>query len=482
MRRAAVVLAAVALSACGEERRVETGTPFCPTWKSDMEVRFSTSCASCHSGDEAAAGYDVTSYAGAISPPGRAALATVLDPRSVAAVHSPFIALHPQVQKWATECGFAYLRSSIHPGGILDPMSEDFHGKEVSRQGNRLELCASCHGGDFKGGLAGSDCTTCHTASGGPTACTTCHGTPPASGAHLAHATSPRLGRAVDCAQCHTVPDVYTAAGHVTTAAGTPDPPPAELVFGPLARTGGSPSYDAPSGACSSVYCHGGARPTWTGGPDQAACGTCHGAPPASHPPDTDCARCHVAPLASTHVNGVVDLGDPGGGCTSCHGGPTRPLGGAHRAHLEGPRALAAPLACTDCHVVPATVDAPGHVDSVAPAEVTFGALATSDQASPSFAAGDRSCSGVYCHGGGARLADDAAPTRLAAVQWTSTGGQAACGTCHGVPPVDATHARTLVLRDCVTCHPGTVDGTGAIRFEGGTTLHMNGRPDVVAP
>jgi hypothetical protein len=64
--------------------------------------------------------------------------------------------------------------TGVHPSGILDETSENFHGKELARRGYDLALCASCHGDDFKGGKAGAPCTTCHTE--GPTACVTCHG------------------------------------------------------------------------------------------------------------------------------------------------------------------------------------------------------------------------------------------------------------------------------------------------------------------
>jgi len=115
-----------------------------------------------------------------------------------------------------------------------------------------------------------------------------------------------------------------------------------------------------------------------------------------------------------------------------------------------------------------------------ASAEVTFGELATAEQANPTLA--DSTCSGTYCHGGGSRLAGDTAPTRLDSVEWTATGGQAVCGTCHGVPPVDGAHTRDLGLTDCATCHAATVDDFGNIRFSNGVTTHINGRPDVAAP
>ena len=457
----------VAVLGCGDARPVETSTPWCPSWKPEVSQAFTQSCASCHSGDDAAGGYDVTSYSSAIADPARQSLATVLDPATADATHRPFTSLDPMVSAWAGDCDFSYVRSSIHPPGIQDPTSDDFHGKEVARQGFQLETCGSCHGNDFRGGAAGSDCTSCHTEPGGPAACNTCHGTPPSSGAHIAHTTSPRLDKPQSCSSCHVVPSVYTDTGHVTTAAGEPDPSPAEVTF----AAGGT--FDPSTMTCSSVYCHDGSgaqfpRPVWNGGPTQGDCGACHGTPPpAGHPPNSQCASCHLAAHPAEHLNGKIELGDPALGCNGCHNNAERPLGGAHRGHVEAIHNLTEPLACNECHVVPATVTAAGHLDSPAPAEVTFGALARTPPADPRIEGG--TCSGTYCHG-------------TATVDWTASGGAATCGSCHGVPPLDGDHAPTLRVTDCVTCHPATVDGGGNIRFTNGATTHINGRPDVAAP
>jgi predicted CxxxxCH...CXXCH cytochrome family protein len=367
----------------------------------------------------------------------------------------------------------------------MDPADDGFHGQEVVRQGFNLGLCAGCHGDDFRGGLAQADCTSCHSGPGGPTGCTTCHGTPPASGAHLAHATSPRLGRQLDCAECHRVPEVYTDVGHVLDAAGAVDPAPAELTFGTLASATidppnrrGPPSIDHGTGTCSNVHCHGDTfgdtaaafpKPTWTGGPEQGACGACHGLPPSDHGPEGECRLCHEFSPA-THVNGLVNAGDPAAGCSRCHGGPenprggTFPLGGAHVAHVEGSHRLSAPLSCAECHVMPATVDAPGHLDTALPAEVVFGELARTRSNDPTYTVPPGTCSGVYCHGPAQLSWNDAPP------------GAAACGTCHGVPPATQAHAQATSLRTCATCHGNVVDGFGNIV---NVTLHINGSIDV---
>src|SRR5262249_34627596 len=157
-------------------------------------------------------------------------------------------------------------------------------------------------------------------------------------------------------------------------------------------------TWDHDSGTCANVYCHGGtlgdpaaahASPAWDGGPAQAACGSCHGDPPASHA-QSECAMCHPN-SAAQHIDGTIDVGDGSGPCTRCHGNaesPAPPRGlhgetatstlavGAHRAHLVA-GTVRGPIACSECHVVPTSVTDPGHIDRPPPAALAFGPLAT---------------------------------------------------------------------------------------------------------
>lgn len=275
------------------------------------------------------------------------------------------------------------------------------------------------------------------------------------------------------------VPEVYTAAGHLTKN-GKPDDnlDQADVTFGALAATAtpdrkGAPSHDFASGTCSNVYCHGDAfaasgathpQPSWTGGPSQGECGSCHGAPPSgSHPADPDCARCHVDKSVAAHLNGKVDLGVEGAGCNGCHGGvgSPNPLSGAHLAHTEALHALASKVECSACHVVPATLTAAGHLDA-APAEVAL-------KAGGSFTAGDRTCAGVGCHGG-------------KTVAWNGGGAGSACGTCHDIIPTGGVHTAVKTLADCVKCHASSIDAFGNIKVVDGVSTHINGRIDLVAP
>jgi predicted CxxxxCH...CXXCH cytochrome family protein len=127
-----------------------------------------------------------------------------------------------------------------------------------------------------------------------------------------------------------------------------------------------------------------------------------------------------------------------------------------------GAGAFSAPLACSECHVVP------DHIPhSNGTADVTFGAKARSGGATPTW--NGASCSSVYCHG-----ATLGAGGTNHAPEWTRVDGtQAACGTCHGIPPPPETgHMQTTA---CGSCH------TGYTSTSVNPALHVNGSIDVGA-
>jgi predicted CxxxxCH...CXXCH cytochrome family protein len=359
--------------------------------------------------------------------------------------------------------------ATVHPPGIADPQSPDFHANLVVSIGYKLDTCAHCHGDDFSGGLSGKSCLGCHA--DGPTSCTTCHGQPPATGAHPTHAR-------YDCSQCHVKPMVYTDVGHLFASDGSVIPT-AQITFGALPTTDGAqPIWDGAT--CASVYCHGATlndpaathtTPRWTGGPPEASCGSCHGAPPTSHAGrNTTCSLCHPTG-APKHVDGKVDIGDGSGTCQACHPSP----GGVHASHTQATHRIAAPLGCGECHLVPTSVDSPGHIDHPDPIVFPPGtsALARTDSANPTFTPAGATCSDVYCHGGGQLLAADSSPSIRRTLPWAPGGDGAVCGACHGIPPADGAHAPGLQLTDCHRCHR-TVDASGAL--QPGT--HVNGVVD----
>ncbi|MBN1611953.1 MAG: CxxxxCH/CxxCH domain-containing protein, partial [Polyangiaceae bacterium] len=237
--------------------------------------------------------------------------------------------------------------------------------------------------------------------------------------------------------------------------------------------------------SCAGTYCHGVATPIWNQPrtPSQA-CGTCHGLPPPlPHPPITDCSRCHGAVIASDgsfvaperHVDGQIDVAMD---CSSCHGTSQSPAPppdtsgntsvsapgvGAHQAHLGGGTS-SRPVACSECHVVPATIDAPGHIDDWGRVQPDFlGPVGTMLGATPSYDPATGTCSGTYCH-------EPVDPTSSISPEWTSSAGPLACTSCHGLPPASPHTDDTR----CFLCH-SDVDATGQITDRG---KHVNGEVD----
>ena len=346
---------------------------------------------------------------------------------------------------------------------------------------------------DAGGGEAGID-------AGAAITCHSCHGSevndaPPMSvdggldrastgvGAHQAHLKQTSWHRAVRCEDCHVVPQQVDAPGHL-------DAPPAEVVFSEVGQHGGAGA--SWNGDTCTVWCHAPARgggalrePKWTRTDiSQAYCGDCHGIPPPwPHPQGvgSDCSPCHLDAKPGLgfvepdkHINGVVDVTIT---CTVCHGSaadntpaPPRDVQGnvsttargvgAHRSHLAA-STWHNQIKCSDCHQVPQLVDDPGHFDDSPPATLTWGPLAQSRGAMPEWTG--TSCSN-YCHGATIKGGANKTPT------WTAVGtGEAACGTCHSLPP-QSPHPQTG--RPCGVCHAAVFSVDGGFVDP---SLHING-------
>jgi len=292
--------------------------------------------------------------------------------------------------------------------------------------------------------------------------CTSCHGgiegsAPPRAidgatsttavsvGAHRGHALGGNNSRPVACDACHLVPATLLEPGHVDT------PLPAEVAM----TTG---TWDHAVAGCSNTYCHGTAEPSWVR-PNQAACGSCHGLPPPPpHPTGMACEGCHGAVAGPgltirdrmRHADGHVDFQTvtptitPASCAAGCHGTddePT-PASGAHLAHLSG-GAQGKPVACGHCHLVPATIGAPGHNNGTA--EVMFSGTAGT---SGTYAGG--TCNNTYCHNssGGATT------------QPVWTGPATTCSSCHGFPPPNP-HPSSA---SCSGCHSNARAGMNVDR------------------
>jgi len=213
-----------------------------------------------------------------------------------------------------------------------------------------------------------------------------------------------------------------------------------------------------------------------------ASCRHCHGIETHGGSSGVSCLDCHGA--------GADE-------CIACHGGVDNETGappaglrgelsttslavGAHTAHLDS-SALAAPFPCESCHIVPATVWSPSHLDQTRPAsqpldsiaEITWHGIA--DGGGAAWDRTQASCSGIYCHGNFPGGFSSNSPV------WTAD-NQAACGSCHDVganPELLAWdkhdyHIGTVGL-SCADCHASVVDeGYNII----GLSLHVNGRTD----
>ncbi len=489
------------------------------TYEQDIRPLLEANCVRCHTGREAQGGYDLSTYIGLLGG-GKDGVSNAIpgDVRSLLVREtqpggSQFVYVGSEenaaiLRTWVVRDSLALAQPTVHPVGWTDARSANFHGKALKASGWDFTVCQACHGADYGGGIARRACTACHI--GSPEGCRTCHGgalsaAPPRDvsgnlesrfkgvGAHQAHVQEGPLSRAFGCSECHVAPGALKDPGHLD------ETPGAEVTFGVLAKTGGAvPVYDGAAVTCQNVYCHGAfklgasAKPVWTKvGAGEAACGTCHGLPPAApHPTITQCQLCHSEVVDASrniidknkHVNGKVEVASLAA-CNSCHGGPDNAAPpkdvagrtdpsftgvGAHQSHVkEG--SVAKAIACSECHVAPQSVGDRGHIDTDLPAEVTFGALARTGGASAAWDNASATCQNTYCHGtfkGGA----SARPV------WTKVGaGEGACGTCHGLPPASP-HPQVKL---CSLCHNGIATDDQKVIDKG---LHMNGKVDLVFP
>ncbi len=298
-------------------------------------------CGKCHAGAEAAGGFSVTSYENVLThlragDPNSVLLRT-LDPTTASPAHAQVAkAIYNDLSDWVVTCKAAYVSGGVHEGGIQDQSQPGFHGRLAA---SGLTTCRTCHGAKLDADLGQHvrtvrSCVTCHagfsdTGTGGN--CSTCHATPPTSGAHPQHLGSSLVGLA--CTDCHPQ---RTDGSHATDAAGNRRTT-AQVVFAAssLAASGNNeaaPTWDPESKTCNNVYCHGATlgdaasvttSPRWTDTRGAAqGCTYCHGVPPrdGSHPPTptkvTDCHRCHRFTADSAgailaggkHMNGAIDV------------------------------------------------------------------------------------------------------------------------------------------------------------------------------
>ncbi|HEY3494989.1 MAG TPA: CxxxxCH/CxxCH domain-containing protein [Polyangiaceae bacterium] len=294
-------------------------------------------------------------------------------------------------------------------------------------------------------------------------------------GAHQAHLAGGDNGRPLACGECHRVPERVEEPTHV-------DAPPAEVRLTGVALTGDrQAAWDASTATCSESFCHSPSTdsprrsPVWNE-PAVLDCASCHGAPPpVPHPQMTECSVCHETVAATNdaivdkdrHVDGVLDVMLEQSCSGGCHGGdnpaPPRDVEGnvltsaagvgAHQTHVQGTE-RSRPVPCGECHVVPESVLDAGHVDTDRPAELVFSGVARAHDAAPVYANG--TCRSTSCHG--AVFPDYPSGGSNTEPDWTRVdGSEAACGTCHGLPPPPP-HPLPSPEYPCHVCHFNVAD------------------------
>jgi predicted CxxxxCH...CXXCH cytochrome family protein len=267
--------------------------------------------------------------------------------------------------------------------------------------------------------------------------CDGCHGAPPATGAHLVHASILPLAYGAlhvaedlagagryefGCGHCHPTDP---AAHEVDLLGdGLPDvvlAPPAPPVLGDevKGRNTLGARFDPETATCSGVYCHSSGQetpdyrtsPAWTAAPGALGCGGCHG-----NPPD----HLSAGPLSAA-PNSHVAFANEGEGWEWGHyaGLPGPYHGSKHGSPAAG--VAAAPITCQTCHF-----------ESVDPANTKPGGF-------------------YYLDTTGDHALDGGEPGRLENASWLRT--------------------------QCALCHDGVVAPLGAGRALPGR--HVNGRRDV---
>ena len=232
------------------------------------------------------------------------------------------------------------------------------------------------------------------------------------------------------------------------------------------------------------------------------ACLGCHAAKAPARVSAVTCASCHDA---------LSGGGDWTTSCIGCHGSDTTSsppedahgntattaIGvGAHRSHVDGASGIARKSDCNICHEKPAVVFSPGHLDGTTKVTGYTGAdPGLQFVKDPGWNRANATCSTSWCHGAYSGtytyFTDDGSGTQVqvdfayagkpATPRWTQVDGtQAACGTCHGVPPSpsgywhSSSHGGSLTA--CDICHPG-VRGDAAGFTD--PSRHVNGVVDV---
>jgi predicted CxxxxCH...CXXCH cytochrome family protein len=275
-----------------------------------------------------------------------------------------------------------------------------------------------------------SACTECHDDAGSDTTLST------------AHADHTNATTNYDCDECHN--EVYNASNVINDYT---------MHVNKVKDVDSSINYAGGGGACSSTNCHGDDSSNWTtdlSGSDN--CTICHGKETSGENGSA------TAYLRAPDADGTgVDTG-------GSHD-PTDEQVGAHQAHLQTPHNISSDFACTECHDVPGSVNASGHIDNALPAEIKFnGPMGTFNAPSTDYNYGTNRCSNTYCHNATRYKTALVTPAWANGTDYAPVWSNASyledvltpedCSMCHGWPPADS-HPDGI---DCSSCHDH-VDG-----------------------
>lgn len=298
------------------------------------------------------------------------------------------------------------------------------------------------------------------------TACTDCHTYPPADGTARNNPAGSVVGShsvtehdASNCANCHVEPGASEydhRRGTIQIKANIHSQAGSSYSKGTSFAQSNSPVL----GTCSTTNCHGTSSPAW--GTDLSGsdtCVKCHGETGVASPSEAQ-----IAPGGS----GVDTNGDSAA---------TDAQVGAHQVHLTSALGYSSDVTCSQCHVKPSAFGDAVHADTALPAELTFGALASTGTASPVYASGQ--CSSTYCHGNAMpRGGTDGAAKTPSWINTSYLTGSAAndCTRCHGYPPSAIAAHSGKGPTDCITCHNYGVNAAGTGFTD--PSNHINGTLD----
>jgi predicted CxxxxCH...CXXCH cytochrome family protein len=220
---------------------------------------------------------------------------------------------------------------------------------------------------------------------------------------------------------------------------------------------------------CSATSCHG---PTYDGNGIALSCNACHASAGwASW--QQSCSFCHGAKTAAVRAGydfaAHPEWAAPPDDVEMRLSGVSDGAAGAHQKHVNPAvaNAVRSPIACSECHVLPATAI---HTLNYT-LDLPFGPLSRSQGATPTWDAATLTCGTNYCHGS---FAFGSVRGTAANLAWT--GSLNGCQTCHGMPPTGHAFGGNANPSSCAPCHPDTVRADGTIDLAGGR--HINGQRD----